>query len=140
MSHVQSNISAVARRRVRQIRRNRRTLIRNASTVLHEVATNDINLQAEQVEISAESQALVNSANATALSFNLRLQDLELILGRVTHNVHFMLRCLNDWKNEVNPSNCSDEIFDLGAATVDIVRNAACLGNDGNDSDDDFNV
>ena len=140
MSRVQSNISAAARRRVRQIRRNRRTLIRNASTVLREVATNQINIQAEQDAIRAESQALVNSTNAATLSFNLRLQDLERTVGRVTHNVHFMFRRLNEWKNDIKPDTCSDELFDLRAATVDIVRNAAYLGNDGNDSDGDFNV
>ena len=140
MSRVQSNISAAARRRVRQIRRNRRTLIRNTSAVLREVATNQINMQAEQDAIRAESQALVNSTYTATLSFNLRLHDLESTLRRVTHNVHLMLRRLNEWKNEVNRNVCSDEILDLHAATVDIVRNAAYLGNDGNDSDGDFNV
>ena len=140
MSRVQSNISAAARRRVRQIRRNRRTIIRNASTALREVPTNQINMQNEQAVIRAESQALMNSTNAATLSFNLRLQDLERTVGRVTHNVHLMLRRLNEWKSEVNPNTCSDELFDLRAATVDIVRNAAYLGNGGNHSDDHCNV
>ena len=125
---------------MRRIRSNRRTLIRNASTVLHEVATNQINMKAEQVAIRAESQALENSTNTTALSLNLRLLNFERTLGRVTHNVHFMLRRLNDWKNEVKPNACSDGLLDLRAATVDIVRNAAYLVNDPNDSDGDFNV
>ena len=51
-----------------------------------------------------------------------------------------MLRRLNDWRNEVNPNACSDGLIGLRAATVDIVRNAAYLGNDGKDSDDDINV
>ena len=140
MSRVQSNISAAARRRMRRIRNNRRTLIHSASIVLGEVATNQINIQAEQVAILPESQALENSTNATTLSLNLRLLDLERSLGRVTHNVHLMLHHLNEWKNEVNPNTCSDEPFDLRTATVDIVRNAAYLGNDGSDSDGDFNV
>ena len=86
------------------------------------------------------SQALENSTNATALSFNLRLQDLEGTLGRVTHNVHFILRRINDWKNVINPNDSSDELLDLRAATVDIVPNSAYHGNDDNDSDDDLNV
>ena len=61
-------------------------------------------------------------------------------MGRVTHNVHLMLRPLNDWKNEVNPDTCSDKPFELRAATVGIVRNAAYLGNAGSGSDGDFNV
>ena len=51
-----------------------------------------------------------------------------------------MLRRLNDWKNEVNPNTCSDGLRNLRAATMDIVRNAAYLGHDGNDSDGDFGV
>ena len=139
-SRVQSNITAAARGRIRRIRSNRRTLRRNASTVIREVAMNQVNIHNEQDAIRAQSDALINSTNAATLSFNLRLQDLERTLGRVTHNVHFMLRRLNEWKNDINPDTCSDELFDLRAATVDIVRNAAYLGNDGNDSDGDFNV
>ena len=97
-------------------------------------------MQAEQFEIRVESQAMVNSTNKTALSFNLRLQDLERTLGRVTHKVHFMLRRLNDWKEWHQPNTYSDELLDLRAATVNIVRNAAYIGNDGNDSDGDFNA
>ena len=140
LSRVQSNISAAARRRARQIRNNRRNFIPTASTLLREVATNQVDMHAEQVAIRAESQAFENSMNAASLSFELRLQDLERNLGRVTHNVFLMLRRLNEWKNEVNRNVCSDEILDLRAATVDIVRNAAYLGNDGNDSEDDLNV
>ena len=84
MSRVQSNISAATSRRVRRIRRNRCILIRNASTVMHEVATNQINMQAEHDEIRAESKALINSTNATALSLKLCVQDLERTLVRVT--------------------------------------------------------
>ena len=87
-----------------------------------------------------QNHALVNSTNATALSLNLRIQDLERTLGRVTHNVHLMLRRLNDWKNKVNPNNCSDELLDLRARTVEIVRNAAYLGHGGNESDYDFSA
>ena len=103
LSRIQSNISAAAHRRVRQIRKNRRNFICTASTLLRQVATSQVDMHAEQVAIRAESQALVNSKNAAALPFELRLQDLERNLGRVTHNVHLMLRHLNDWKNEVNP-------------------------------------
>ena len=105
MSRVQSNIRAAAHHHVRQIRRNRRTLIRNDSSVLREVGTNQINMQTEQIAIRVESKALENSRNAIALSFNFRLQDLERTLGRVTHNVHFMLHSLNDWKNDINPQH-----------------------------------
>ena len=80
VSRAQSNVSAAARPRMRRIRSNRHTLVRNASTVLREVATNQINTQAAQVAIRAESQALENSKNATALSLNLRLLDLERTL------------------------------------------------------------
>ena len=125
---------------MRRIRSNHRILIRSASTFLHEVATNQINLQAEQVAILAESQALENSTNGTVLSLNLRLLYLERTLGRVSHNVHFMLRRLNGVKSEVKLNTCSYGLLDLRSATVDIVRNAAYLGNDRNDSDDDLNV
>ena len=97
-------------------------------------------MQAEQIENHAESQAQVNSTNATALSFNLRLQYLECALGRMTHNVHLMLRRINDWENEVSPNACSDGLLDLRASTVDIVRKAFYIGHDGNDSDNDFNI
>ena len=140
MSRVQSNISAAARRRVRQIRHNRRTLIPNASTVLREIATNQVNMHNEQAVIRAESQALMNSMNTATLSFKFRLQDLERTVGRVIHNVHLMLRPPNECKNKINPNTCSEELFDLRAATVHVVCNAAYLGNDGNDSDNDLNV
>lgn len=140
MSRVQSNKSAAAHRRVRQIRRPSLSLICNASTVLRELAANQISMQAEQVEIHADSQAMVNSTNITALSFNLCLEDLELTLVRMTHNVHPMLRRLNYWKNEVNLNAFSDRLLDFRAATVDVVRNAAYLGHCGNYSDGDFNV
>ena len=105
MTRVQSNISAAAHHHVRQIRRNRRTLIRNDSSVLREVGTNQINMHTEHIAIRVESKALENSTNAIALSFNFRLQDLERKLDRVTHNVHFMLHRLNDWKNDINPQH-----------------------------------
>ena len=140
LSRIQSNISAVARCRVRRIRRNRHTLIRNASTVLCEVATNQININAEQVEPRAESRPLVNSTNATALSLNLRIQDSDRTLGPLTQNVHLMLRRLNHWKNEVNPNTCSDELLDLCTAAADIVCNAAYFAHDGTESDDEFIV
>ena len=130
----------VARRRVRRIRRNRRTIIRNASTVLREVATKQIAINAKKVELPAESRALVNSTNATTFSLNLRIQDLERAFVRVTHNAQLMLRRLNDWKSEVNPNTCSDELLELRAATVDIIHNAAYLGHDGNETDDEFSV
>ena len=97
LSRIQSNISAAARRRARKIRNNRRNFIRTASTLLREVATNQVDMQAEQVAIRAESQALVNSMNTATLSFELRLQAMERSLGRVTHKVHLMLRRLNEW-------------------------------------------
>ena len=125
LSHVLSNISAAARRRVRRIRCNHRTLICNASTVLREVAMNQINILFEQAEFRAESRTVVNSTNAIALLLNLHVQDLERTLGRVTYNLHLVLCRLNDWKNEVYSNTCSDEILDLHAATVDIFRNAA---------------
>ena len=137
---VQSSISAAARRCIHRICSNLRNVIRNASNVLLEVATNQIIIQAEQVQICAESQALMNSTNAATSSFSLRLQDLERTLGRVTHNVHFMLHRLNDWKNDINPNTCSDGLLDLRAATVDIVRDAAYIVHDGNESEGDFNL
>ena len=125
LSCVQSNISAAAHRRISRIRWNCCTLIRNASNVLREVASNQIKIQAEQIEIRSESQALMNSTNAATLLFKLRLQDLECTLDLVTHNVQFMLRRLNDRKNDINLNICNDGLLDLRAATMDIVRNSA---------------
>lgn len=137
---VHSNIISAAHHCVRLIHSNPHTLIRNASTVLGEFAMKQINVQADRVEIRAESQALINSTYAATLSFNLRLKDLEHTLGRVTHNIYFMLRRLNDWKNDFNPKTFSGEILDLHTATVGIVHSAAYLHRDGNESDGDLNV
>ena len=78
--------------------------------------------------------------SGTALSLHLRMQNLGHTLGSVTHNVHFMFRPLNDWKNEVNPNTCNDKLLDVRGAAVDIVRNAAWIGYDGYKSDSDFSL
>lgn len=117
LPRVHFNIAAAARRRVRQIRNNCRIFIRTSSTLLRQVAMSRVDVLAEQAAICAEHQASVNLTNAAALSFELRLQDLERTLDRVTYNVYRMLRSLNDWKNDVNPYNLSDELLELRAAT-----------------------
>lgn len=61
-------------------------------------------------------------------------------LGPVNHNVHLMLRRINDWKNEVSRNIRSDEILGLHYAAVDIVRKATYINHDYNDSDGNFIV